>query len=249
MSATAVSVVLPTYNERDNIDTLLRLLDEALGSIDATRELIVVDDSSPDGTGALVNELSRELPSIRLIERAERGLTGAIQAGIEASAGEVIVWMDCDLSMPPDMVPTLVSAVQQDGFDVAVGSRYVRGGGVGGGAEAALVGLQRFLTGRLNRWIADSTDAGFYDWTSGFIAVRREKIVGKRLRGRYGDYFIRLMADLIAGGARFVEIPYRTVPREYGRSKTASSLGGMALLGLGYLSAFRSARRRLRDAG
>ena len=97
-----VSVVFPTYNERDNIGPLIR---EVLKHTPPNTEVIVVDDDSPDGTWKIVEEMQRDLPNLRLLHRTtERGLTSALRAGIAAAAGDVVVWSDCDFSMPPAKV-------------------------------------------------------------------------------------------------------------------------------------------------
>ena len=171
------SIVLPTYNERDNVGPLIRRLDAA---IDLPFEILVVDDASPDGTAGEVQRLSAELPHVRAIVRRERGLTGAIQRGIDESRGEVVMWMDCDLSMPPETVPQLIAEVR-DGQDAAIGSRYASGGSVaGGGSEGSWVGLQRALTRRLNRLLTGLMGADFHDWTGGFIAIRASWIKSVR---------------------------------------------------------------------
>jgi len=119
--AVHVSVVLPTYNERDNIYPLIQALLNHLA--DASPEIIVVDDDSPDGTWQVVAEVAAQDERVRLLRRLdERGLTSAIAAGIEQARGDIVVWMDCDFSMPPEVVPRLVAAVD-GGYDLAVGSR------------------------------------------------------------------------------------------------------------------------------
>jgi len=236
------SIVLPTYNERDNIAPLIRSID---ASMNIPCEFIVVDDASPDGTGDIVEALARELDHVRLIARHERGLTSAIQRGIDESRGEVVVWMDCDFSMPPELVPQLIAQVVDGEKDAAIGSRYVAGGATSKEREGWLVAAQRLLTRRLNRGITALLGTDFHDWTSGFIAVRSSTIKSVRLQGDYGEYFIGMMAELIRGGARFVEIPFRVAPRRSGESKTASGPLRLAGLGLNYLRAFAAARRVL----
>jgi len=238
-----VSVVLPTYNERDNVDPLIRRLDAA---IDLPIEILVVDDASPDGTAGEVERLATELSHVRVIVRRERGLTGAIQRGIDESRGEVVVWMDCDLSMPPETVPRLIAEVRE-GQDAAIGSRYASGGSVADGeGQGPWIGLQRTLTRRLNRQLTSVMGADFHDWTSGFIAIRASLIKSIRLQGDYGEYFIDLMARLLAGGARYREVPYRTAPRHRGKSKTAPNLLTFGRLGFKYLRALAAARRTIR---
>ena len=202
----AVTVVLPTYNEQGNIAELIRRLDAA---IDEAVEILVVDDASPDGTADEVRRVAETVPSARVIERDERGLTTAIQRGIDESRGDVVVWMDCDFSMPPELVPELVARVR-GGADAAIGSRYVAGGSSGASGGQPLVRLQELLTRGLNRALTAALGMDFHDWTSGFIAIRRELIQAHRLAGDYGEYFIDLTARLGVSGSRLDEVPYAT---------------------------------------
>ncbi len=231
-----VSIILPTYNERENVAPLICRLDDAMRW---PYEVLVVDDASPDGTSEEVRRLAVDLPNIRLIVREhDRGLTRSIQRGIDDSLGEIIVWMDCDLSMPPEKAADLVSLIIEGGADAAVGSRFAAGGGTQAGAgDTRLVRLQKALTRRMNGMISLMTGRDIHDWTSGFIAVRAPLVKAVRLQGEYGEYFIRLMADLLRTGARIVELPYRCVPREKGESKSARGLSDFIRKGARYLRA------------
>jgi len=243
-AAPRVSIVLPTYNERDNIAPLIRELSDVLNW---SFEALVVDDGSPDGTAQVVEQMAREVPGVRLIRRAERGLTGAIQRGIDEAAGEVVVWMDCNFSMPPAKVPELIAEVLDRGADAAIGSRYVEGGVAEIGArDPLLVRLQKRLTRYMNRLIARLTGTPFHDWTSGFIAIRAPLIKRIRLSGDHGEYFIGLVAELIRRRSHIAELPYRCLPRRHGDSKTAHDALGFARLGLRYVRALFAARRSIR---
>jgi dolichol-phosphate mannosyltransferase len=235
-AAPLISIILPTYNERENIAPLIARLRE---SMRWSHELLVVDDSSPDGTAGEVRRLAADLPNLRLIVRkSERGLTRSIQRGIDDSIGEIIVWMDCDLSMPPELAADLVSTVAEGGADVAVGSRYAEGGEADVGADdSRLVRLQKVLTRWMNRLLAAINGGKVHDWTSGFIAVRAPLVKAVRLEGEHGEYFIRLMTDLLRMGARVEELPYRFIPREKGESKSADGLLDFIRKGARYLKA------------
>jgi len=122
--APEVSVIFPTYNERDNIGPLIR---EVRKYAPADTEIIVVDDNSPDGTWRVVEEMQKEVPNLHLIRRMDkRGLASALRDGIAASKGGIIVWSDCDFSMPPARIADLLAAIA-GGLDVAVCSLYVKG--------------------------------------------------------------------------------------------------------------------------
>ncbi|MBU0495229.1 MAG: glycosyltransferase [Chloroflexi bacterium] len=229
-----VSVILPTYNEAPNIVRLIRAIQAA-----ATRptEVVVVDDDSPDGTWRLVQEVSAADPSVRVIRRiGRRGLTSAIQEGIDGTTGDVVVWMDCDFSMPPALIPVLVDLVVVDGYDAAVGSRFAPGGSAKKDLQDTEdswlgVALSNLLNLALRVWLVPS----FYDYTSGFIACRRQILDEIRLSGDYGEYFIDLMYRALRRGYRVVEIPYECVPREFGESKTGTNLWQYSRRGIKYL--------------
>ncbi|HEX9902350.1 MAG TPA: polyprenol monophosphomannose synthase [Acidobacteriota bacterium] len=212
-----LSVILPTYNEKDNIEPLIR---SVLKNTPHRTEVIVVDDDSPDGTWRLVERLAKKAKNIRLLRRTkERGLTSALRDGIRLSRGRICVWMDCDLSMPPEKIPELLAKVRQ-GNDIAVGSRYIRGGGVeiisGGPDSLATLLFSMFL----NRYLRFMLGSWFTDWTSGFIAVRREVLERIPLSGGYGDYFIDLVFRARKMGYRLSEIPYLCRARRAGKGKT-----------------------------
>ena len=256
-----VSCVLPTYNEKENIG---RLIDELVRHIDRDLELVVVDDNSPDGTGTLVAEKSRLDSRIRLINRMDtRGLTSAIWDGIQASTGNIIVWMDVDLSMPPAKIPELIQKVEE-GYDIAVGSRFVKGGGSKGrsadGGPDTLWGILKrlknsedsilavVLSRMLNVFIRLCLDRSFKDYTSGFIACRREVFDRIHLRGDYGEYFIDLIYRALKMGLRVVEVPYVCLPREFGVSKTGTGWTDYLRRGIKYIRVTLWLKWRLRSS-
>ncbi len=232
-----VSVILPTYNEAGNIVGLCHDIHSALLQ---PHEIIVVDDNSPDGTSRLIEKLiaTGTVPGLRLETRmTDRGLTKSIQRGIDLARGDVIVWLDCDYSMPPVIIPQLLAKIDA-GFDIAVASRFVAGGRYkeaatwfGGHESRAAILLSRFL----NWFLSHALFGHFTDYTSGFIAIRRPVLERIRLRGDYGEYFIDLICRSILLGYSSVEIPYVNMPRHAGVSKTGSSFIVLFKRGLPYL--------------
>jgi len=214
MEVPTLSVVLPTYNERDNIGPLIQAI---LAHAPEPMGIWVVDDDSPDGTWEVVAALAQEDPRVHLVHRTEeRGLTTAIAAGIAASDGEVVVWMDCDFSMPPEAVPRLVEALGQ--ADVALGSRYVPGGRDEGHSWMA-----RAFSRIINGFASLLLGWGVRDYTSGFIAARREVLERIPLQGDYGEYCIDLLYRAQRMGFRVVEVPYTCEERASGESKTGAN--------------------------
>ncbi len=224
----SLTVILPTYNERENIPVLIARI---LRAVTTPVQVLVVDDNSPDGTWQVVQQIAAREPRVRLLRRmSERGLTSAIWAGILAASSDAVAWMDCDLSMPPELLPTLLERLEE-GADIAVGSRYVRGGSDPGHGLTA-----RAFSVTINFWASALLGSGVRDYTSGFIAARRAIFgvpgadsarrtgqPGLTLRGDYGEYCIDLLARAQMAGLQVREVPYACGARLAGESKTGSN--------------------------
>lgn len=198
---------MPTYNEATSLPILAQRLGASLGGRDW--ELVVVDDGSPDGTADIAERLAPALP-VRVVRRAGKsGLASAVMAGFAQARGDLLVVMDADLSHPPEVVPALVDAVV-GGADLAVGSRYVRGGGTEDWPlRRRVVSRVACLMGNLLVPVRDAT--------SGFFALRRSAIDGVRLNA----IGFKIGFEVIARGRhrRLVEVPYTFRDREHGASK------------------------------
>jgi dolichol-phosphate mannosyltransferase len=217
-----VSVILPTYNEKDNISPLILGIQSQLNNQEY--EITVVDDDSPDGTWRIVQELKKNDEKINLIRRRGRsGLTSAISEGIDSSSGDIIVWMDADLSMPPEKIKDLLERVN-DGYDLSVASRYVPGGGIVLIEKSQDSFLSAILSFVMNFVIQHLLDSSFKDYTSGFIAVKKEVLENIKLRGDYGEYFIDFVYRSMKKGYKVTEVPYICGARQHGTSKTGSNL-------------------------
>ena len=238
-----VSFILTTYNEKKNIIRLVEQLDQV---ISCPHEIIVVDDASPDGTAFCVREIIPIKPHVRLISREERGLTSALQRGIDESQGEILVWMDVDFSMPPSKVPELLEALSTQ--DVVVGSRLIQARMI---KEIMRQDFFQFIhmgfSWLLNFFIKKMSGISFNDWTSGFIAVKASVIKAIPLEGIYGEYFICLVAGLYSRGYRIIEIPYFWEPRMYGKSKTTLNFFVFIKQGFRYLKAVFKILRKIRQ--
>jgi dolichol-phosphate mannosyltransferase len=209
-------VVVPTYQEADNVERFLRAARAACPSAD----LAVVDDNSPDGTGAIAQRVAAELGRVHVIHRhGKEGLGAAYREGFRwaLDAGyEVIVQMDCDFSHDPAMIVALLAAVDE-GVDCAIGSRYVPGGSTPGWP------LHRRLLSRWgNRYTAFVLQLGLRDATGGFRAYTAETLERIDIDGtRANGYAFQseLALRMSAAHLRLEEIPITFVDREYGMSK------------------------------
>jgi dolichol-phosphate mannosyltransferase len=123
----SISIVIPTYNERENITALAERIDRALAPRDY--EVVFVDDNSQDGTAELINSLSGQYPLRVMVRKDERGLATAVIHGIAHSEGETVVVMDADLQHPPEVIPDVLHKIES-GADIVIASRYVKGGGM-----------------------------------------------------------------------------------------------------------------------
>src|SRR6185369_2272184 len=180
---------MPTYNEAGNVASLMR---EVVASVSSCGfrdiEVIVADDDSPDLTWQIAAATDIPGATVRVLRRLEnRGLTSSLNDAIAMAKNEVILWFDCDFSQPPECIPQLLEKIRE-GFDVAVNSRYLPGGGENRSGDGSALHL--FLSRCLNYSLRYLLDSSFTDYTSGFIAARREVFRNNRLRGDYGEYFI-----------------------------------------------------------
>jgi dolichol-phosphate mannosyltransferase len=202
-----LSVVVPTYNEAGSVTLLAERLHAALDG--RVWELVIVDDGSPDGTADLAAALAPRIP-VQVVRRAGKaGLASAVVAGFAAARGDILVVMDADLSHPPEVVPALVDAVEH-GADLAVGSRYVAGGGVEDWP------LKRRVVSRVACLMGNAL-VPVRDATSGFFALRRPVIDGVTLN----PIGFKIGFEVIARGRyrTAVEVPYTFRDRELGSSK------------------------------
>ena len=227
-----VVVVVPTYNERENIgDLIAALLD--LG-IEGTR-VLVVDDGSPDGTGDAVRAAARDRAGVELLARSGergRGLAGrdGFLRALEMGADR-IVEMDADFSHDPRHVPALLAELDR-GADVALGSRFVAGG-----AERKRVWMRRLITRMANAYIRVMFGIPIRDSNSGFRAFRRAALEGiepATLASKGPAIVQEVLFRATRRGFRVVETPIVFVDRERGRSKL-----GFAQLMQGYIAVLR----------
>ena len=207
----AISIIVPTYNEKDNLKPLVERLQAALAGMDY--EIVVVDDDSGDGTAELASELSKSYPLRLIVRKGERGLASAVVHGLRHANGALAGVMDADLQHPPEIVPLLLKAIQE-GADIAVASRYVKGGDCEGW------GWLRRLQSRGATLLAHlflARARSVKDPMSGFFMLRREAIRDADLKPQ--GYKILLEILVKAKYASVAEVPYVFKLRRSGSSK------------------------------
>jgi dolichol-phosphate mannosyltransferase len=211
-----VSVVLPTYNERDGIAELVAEIVAIARAARLDFEVLVVDDASPDGTAVHVEEVFRAEPAVRVhVRRGERGLASAVRRGIVEARGEFVVVMDSDGNHDPALIPLMLRCAED--FEVVVGSRYVLGGGM-------LTSAFRYWASyAFNILIRVVVGLRIHDNLSGYLAFRRDlldRLDPDIIFYGYGDYAVRLLYQVVQRGGRVLEIPTVYRFRKGGESKT-----------------------------
>jgi dolichol-phosphate mannosyltransferase len=216
-------VCLPTYNERENLEPMLRALaDKDVG-------VLVIDDNSPDGTGEIADRLAAELGHVDVLHRERKeGLGPAYLAGFRralADGAELVLEMDCDFSHSPDDVPRLVAAARD--ADLVLGSRYVRGGSIGNWGA-----VRRFVSAGGSLYARLLLGSGVRDLTGGFKCYRREVLEAidlDAIESRGYAFQIETTYRAARAGFRVVEIPIHFVDREEGGSKMSRAIVAEAI--------------------
>lgn len=251
---TQLSIVLPVLNERDNLAELIpELLEELSPSLDGM-EVIVVDDSSTDGTDSLLADLSQRDTRIRYLSRVgqTKSLPQSLTDGVSAATYPLVAWMDADGSMPPTSLRDIIDAYNNvlDRPRLAVGSRFAVGGGFKGVevvGETSIWQVIRNLRGSndslsavilsriLNRYLWLLLNRCCRDLASGFVVAAKSDVLRLGLQGSYGDYCVRFIYLAHRAGLQVIEVPYTCLVRRHGYSKTGTTLWGLVKRGIPYV--------------
>jgi dolichol-phosphate mannosyltransferase len=204
-----VSIIIPTYNEKENIGIIVPEIFSTLERQGMKGEVIIVDDNSPDGTGKVAEVMGRKY-SVKVIHRPGKfGLSSAVLEGFKRADGEIIGVMDADLSHPPEIIPSLVKPIMEDAADITVGSRYAGGEIKGWPFKRKVISKAASL---LAKPLTDVKDP-----MSGFFFFKKRLLEGKELNP--SGYKIGLEIFVKSDSARTVEIPYTFSDRRFGKSK------------------------------
>jgi dolichol-phosphate mannosyltransferase len=209
-----LALVIPTLCEAENIGGLLNNVRSVLDPLHTPYEILVVDDDSPDGTGAVVAAIALDDPRIRLmVRKSERGLSGAILHGWQRTDATVLGVMDADLQHPPELLPHLLSAIK-DGRDLVIGSRYTAGGDLGQWNP-----VRKLLSAAavLVTWPLQRANLRAKDPMSGYFMVRRRCLP----EGAFQKSGFKLLREILVRGRiqSVKEIPFAFGLRYRGASK------------------------------
>jgi dolichol-phosphate mannosyltransferase len=217
-SPAALSIVVPTYNERERLPDLVHAIFQAYSAAGIDGELVIVDDNSPDGTGRFADDLARQYRITVLHRAGKLGLGTAVVAGFAVASAPVVGVIDADLSHPPDMPPRMLAVMNRTSADIVIGSRYIPGGGTRNWP------VIRQIMSRLACLIARPLTP-VVDATSGLFLIRRD--LARTVRISAGGFKICLELLVRGRPASVVEVPYVFSDRAAGESKmnTKEALG------------------------
>lgn len=210
-------MIVPTYNEKDNLQELASRIFDACAKASIEAELVIVDDNSPDGTGAYAEELGKTR-NIKVVHREGKlGLSSAVLDGFKAASGSILLVMDADLSHPPEKIPEMISKIESGEAEMVVGSRYVKGGSIENWPITRKM-ISKSAT-LLARWLTKVKDP-----MSGFFALKRSVVDGVDLNPV--GYKIGLEILVKGKYTKVAEVPIHFANRKAGTSK----LGGTEVL-------------------
>jgi len=207
-----LTVIIPTFNEEENIERMVLTVDNICKAHDITEEILVVDDSSYDNTITIVKSLMADHPFLHLIIRTQNpGLSPSLYDGIINAEADLVQCIDCDFSHPPEKIPVFYHILKKEGYDMVIGSRYIRGGEViNWPVMRSVLSSGAALLGRL--LIPHVMDSG-----SGFFAINRSILNGAHLSPRGFRMGFEILGK--ANWTHVQEIPIVFKDREFGESK------------------------------
>lgn len=210
-----LSIVIPAWNERANLELLIPGLKDVIRKIGVSADLIVVDGGSHDGTRETAESLGA-----RVLEQRERGYGGALLTGFGATSAEYIVTLDADLSHPPIFIEEFWR--RRDQAEMLIASRYVTGG------RAEMSSFRRFLSIVLNRTYSRLLSLPARDVSSGFRMYRRESLIDLKPLARDFDFNEEILILIYNRGGRVMEVPFHYMPRANGQSHAKLIKFGLA---------------------
>lgn len=225
MKTLPLTVIIPTYNEVNNIEPLITRINGAIHP----QEILVVDDRSPDGTADRVIQCRKHISNVRCITNTHRlGLTGSIRKGLNQTHSTYVAWMDGDLSHPPELLTDMFRLAKTN--DIVVASWLT-----GNGRDARKPCLQTICSNCINTVCQVLFGNHIHAYTSGYIMTTSAIMKAFPLRGEYGEYCIDFLVRATRRDLHITEIPFTCVPRFSGQTKTSPDLITFIRKGYGYI--------------
>ena len=219
------SIILPTFNEAGHIEELITEINYIFSNKDLNFEIIIVDDNSTDGTIEKINRLKNTISTINLIVREEKNpnLVKSLNEGIRQSKFNNIIWLDADFSHPPRYLKQMISVNEEKEYDLIFFSRFLKDSRRYFQTEKMPPKPIDKMSVYLNKACNVLLFKDLFDYTSGYVLVKKHFLDNKELKGYYGDYFIRLLVDAKINKLKIVELPFIELDRKSGISKTTGN--------------------------
>ena len=265
MNKKEISIILPVLNEEENLKFLVPEISEILSKLVGENfEIIIIDDQSIDNTKTLVKDfISSSYNIVYKLRNGAKSLPQSIFEGIEISKYKNVLWMDADGSMDVDSVKILISTFLNKDIDVVVGSRFVKDGGYKGlekNSSKSFLNIIKnlkdsedsafavYLSIVFNKLLKTILSVKISDLTSGFI-VGQKKYFDKEMfeKFSYGEYFVYVVMKLLKNNIQILEVGYFCKPRQFGKSKTSSSIFRLIRLSYPYLKIAYKSRKELNE--
>lgn len=217
------SVILPTLNEAGHIKSLILDISNNFNKFNLKYEIIIVDDNSTDGTLEQILEIKQANLIIHLRKNDKKSLVNSLNEGIKIARFQNIIWMDADYSHPPMYISKFIKIKENKDIDIIVCSRFLKESKrYYNDTNLKPAGID-FLSHFLNKLCRIILFKDFTDYTSGYICIKKEIIKNIKLKGYYGDYFIRLITKCKIEKKDILEIPFNEKDRASGESKTTGN--------------------------
>lgn len=212
-----VSVIIPTYNERENIGILIPAIEKLLKKYGVQHEIIVVDDSSPDNTAELARDLNKKYKNIRVrVRREKSGIGSAIRDGYNIAKNDVLLSIDSDLSFKIDDILKLLKKIEE-GCDVVVGSRHIRKGDYK--AADFNIKLKRFVSRYGNKVTSSLVGIKIKDFSANFRAMKKSVWKSIDTKDNTNSILLEMIVAAHSKGYKVAEVPVEFKDRRYGKSK------------------------------
>jgi len=212
-----ISVVLPTYNERDNISRLIDMIEHVFERNKIDGEILIVDDNSPDGTAKIARDLNKKYGNIMVfVRKNERGVGSAHIFGYKHAKGDIIIAMDCDLSHDPKQIPQFLEKLDE-GYDIVLGSRHIKGSYY---EKKKFRTIIKYLTSKFGNILASLiTNTPIHDFTNGYRAIRKYLVKNIKTESAGNSLLMEFIVKAHRKGYRLTEIPVTFFDRKKGKSK------------------------------
>ncbi len=212
-----ISIVLPTYNEKENITNLIEQIESVVKRQNLKSEIVVVDDNSPDGTADAVAKLKKKYKNIKIFIREEKlGIGSAHFFGYHKANGEIIIAMDTDLSHDPNQIVDMINKINE-GYDIVAGSRHIKGSYY---ETTSPETKRKYIASKFGNMLTTFVSrVPIHDFTNGFRAIRKKVVENVKTESTGNSFLMEFIIKAHRKGYKVTEIPVTFKDRMFGKSK------------------------------